>query len=129
MSGQTGRGLQRGGTPWQGTAFLVEACLMLGIIVASVAVFAALFAAASREGTRAEQLTRAVTAARDAAETFAAEGSDAAGTWEADGLTVRVDVAADVEVPGLARAVVIVYDAEGAELYRLETARAGGDAS
>ena len=72
----------REAAPWRGTAFLVEACLLLAVIVGCVAVFASLFARAGAEGARAEELTRAVVAARDA---------------------------------------------EGAEVYRLETARAGGE--
>lgn len=63
----------RGATPWRGTAFLVEACILLAIVTGSVGVFASLFAAASRTGAEAEQLTRAVVAARDAAERFEAE--------------------------------------------------------
>lgn len=119
----------REAAPWRGTAFLVEACLLLAVIAGCVAVFAALFARSAAEGTRAEELTRAVVAARDAAEVFAAEGSGAAGEREvADGLHLSVDVAADEEVPGLLRAVIVVRDDEGTEVYRLETARAGGEA-
>ena len=42
---------------------------------------------------------------------------------------MSVDVTPDHEVPGLLRAVITVRDAEGAEVYRLETARVGGEAS
>ena len=42
---------------------------------------------------------------------------------------MRVDVTDDDEVAGLLRAVITVSDAEGAEVYRLETARAGGEES
>lgn len=133
MSARRGRGglaSRRAAAPWHGTAFLVEACVLLAFAVAAVAVFSVLFLGASREGERAEQLTQAVTVARDAAERFAAEGAGAEGSWESDGLTVRVDVTADAEVPGLLRAEVAVLDKEGVELYRLETARAtGGEAS
>ena len=115
--------------PWRGTAFLVEACLLLAAITVCVAVFAALFARAGVEGARAEELTRAVVAARDAAEVFAAEGEDAAGERQVGKLAVSVDVTPDHEVPGLLRAVITVRDAEGAEVYRLETARVGGEAS
>lgn len=110
--------------PWQGTAFLVEACVLLAFVVTAVAVFAALFFGASREAARAERLTQAVAAARNSAERFAAEGTDAAGSREADGLLVRVDVSEDGEVPGLLRAEVVVLDEDGSELYRLKTARA-----
>lgn len=118
----------REAAPWRGTAFLVEACLLLAVIAGCVAVFASLFARAGAEGARAEELARAVVAARDAAEVFAAEGADAAGEHEVGQLEVSVDVTADDEVAGLLRAVITVCDAEGTEVYRLETARAGGDA-
>lgn len=125
-----GLGARHGDAPWHGTAFLVEACVLLTFVVAAVAVFAALFFGAAREGARAEQLTQAVTVARDAAERFAAEGAAADGSWESNGMTVQVDVSEDDEIPGLLRAEVVVLDGQGAELYRLETARAtGGDAS
>lgn len=116
--------------PWRGTAFLVEASVLLTFVVAAVAVFAVLFFGAAREGLRAERLTQAVTAARDAAEQFAANGAEADGTWESDGLTVQVKVSADEEIPGLLRAEVSVLDEGGSELYRLETALSeGGEAS
>lgn len=123
------REAMRPAAPWRGTAFLVEACLLLAVVVGCVAVFAALFSRAGLEGARAEELTRAVVAARDAAEVFAAEGEDAAGEREVGALSVRVDVTDDGEVAGLLRAVITVNDAEGAEVYRLETARAGGEES
>lgn len=119
----------RGTTPWSGTAFLVEACILLAIVTGSVGVFASLFAAASRTGAEAEQLTRAVVAARDAAERFGAEAL--VGEWEASGsdLVVRVEAEPDDAVPGLLRALITVSDANGDVVYELETARAGGDAS
>ena len=40
----------REAAPWRGTAFLVEACLLLAVIVGCVAVFASLFARAGAEG-------------------------------------------------------------------------------
>lgn len=113
--------------PWRGTAFLVEACLLLAVVAGAVVVFAALFARAGTEGARAERVARAVVAARDAAELFAAEGSDAAGERRVGDLLVSVETSDDDEVAGLLRAVVVVQDAGGAELYRLETARAGGE--
>ena len=95
-----------GSAPWRGTAFLVEACVLLAFVVAAVAVFAALFLGAAREGERAERLTRA------------------------GELRVRVDVTEDDEVAGLLRATVSVTDAEGELVYQLTTARAaGGDES
>lgn len=117
-----------GSAPWRGTAFLVEACVLLAFVVAAVAVFAALFLGAAREGERAVRLTRAVVAARDAAERFVADGED--GSWEAGELRVRVDVTEDDEVAGLLRATVSVTDAGGELVYQLTTARAaGGDES
>ncbi len=115
--------------PWRGTAFLVEACLLLAVVVGAVVVFAALFARAGAEGARAEQMARAVVAARDAAELFAADGADASGERAVGDLLVSVETSDDEEVAGLQRAVIVVTDSGGAELYRLETARAGGDRS
>ena len=60
----------------------------------------------------------------------AAAGPAVAGALrEVGALSVRVDVTDDDEIAGLLRAVITVSDAEGAEVYRLETARAGGEES
>ena len=63
----------RPGRPlWSGTAFLVEALLLLVFLAASLAVFAQLFAAAAGKTAESDQLARAVAAADNVAEQFAA---------------------------------------------------------
>ena len=126
----TGRARRtRGGTtPWGGTAFLIEACLLLAFLVASLAVLATTFAAASEQGRRADELTRAVVLARDAAERFCADPAGELDATSESGLTVTVDVEPTRE-NDLVRATVVVTNSDDTEVYRLETARhAGGDA-
>ena len=129
----TGRARRASTAPWSGTAFLVEACALLAFLVVSLAVLAALFMTASERGREADQLARAVVAARDAAERVCADPEVVGDEWaRAGGLTVHVEEAPhkDGDPEGLLRATVVVTGADGNEVYRLETATfPGGDES
>lgn len=63
---------------WHGTAFLVEALVLLAFLTAALAVFAQLFASARTEAARGAELSEAVAIAQNAAERFAAAADPAA---------------------------------------------------
>ena len=59
-------------TTWHGTAFVVEALVLLAFLAFALAVFMQLFGAAHVRGAEERQLTQAVLLASNAAEEFAA---------------------------------------------------------
>ena len=73
---------------WQGTAFIVEALLLLVFLIASSAVFVQMFALASQQGAESVQLARAVAAASDVAERFAANPASVKDAQVVDDLLV-----------------------------------------
>ena len=112
----------RKGSSWHGTAFVIEALILLAFFLASIAVFMQLFGAASAQGIESRELSRAVVLAANAAERFSADPEQAGGTTE-DGLSVSCTVEPERTDAGtLYRATIVVFS-NGAELYRLETAR------
>ena len=113
---------------WHGTAFLVEALVLLLFLVASLGIFMQAFARARATGAQAAQLESAVALASDVAERFCADPATASEPAQADGLTATCDVEApsDGEVAPL-RATITVTDADGTVVYELATARAAED--
>lgn len=114
---------------WHGTAFLVEALVLLLFLVASLGVFMQAFARARAMGAQAAQLESAVALASDMAERFCADPAAVSEPVEEDGLVATCDVEAPAagEAAPL-RAIITVTDAGGAVVYELVTARAAGDA-
>lgn len=129
---------------WPGAAFVVEALILLVFLAACLAVFMQLFGDANETGRQNVRLERAVEAASNRAERFAAdplagmEDSAGAGRLEStvgegdDALTVTCDVTPEGLPAGvLYRAEIGVWD--GDELvYDLTTARyvaGAGDAA
>lgn len=114
----------RKGSSWHGTAFVIEALILLAFFLASIAVFMQLFGAASAQGIESRELSRAVVLAANAAKRFSADPEQAGGTTETeDGLSVSCTVEPERTDAGtLYRATIVVFS-NGAELYRLETAR------
>lgn len=120
---------------WPGAAFVVEALILLVFLAACLAVFMQLFGDANETGRQNVRLERAVEAASNRAERFAAdplagmEDSAGAGRLEStvgegdDALTVTCDVTPEGLPAGvLYRAEIGVWD--GDELvYDLTTAR------
>ena len=109
-----------------GIAFLIEALVILAFLVACIAVFTKLFAAAQLEGLAATHTSQAVIAATNRAEQFSANPTDTSEVVTADGLRTVCEVDQIQHGAGvLYNATIIVYDesAQGAEIYRLETSR------
>ena len=113
-------------TPVRGVAFLIEALVILAFLMASMAVFAKLFAAAQLEGLAATHLSQAVIAATNRAEEFSANPTKGFEPQSSDGLRTVTEVEEIQHGAGkLYNATIIVYDEStgGDEIYRLETAR------
>ena len=127
---------------WSGTAFLVEALVLLVFLAACVAVFVQLYTHAASQASESRELSHAVAAATDVAERFAADPTSVAETTQADGLVVTCARTEDNAGSGtLYKATISVWDEEalaadnpaGAELaqepiYSITTARfVGGE--
>lgn len=122
---------QRKKATWTGTAFMVEALVLLFFLVASLAVFTQLFAYSANEAKQAGRLTQATAIAENAAEEFSvnptavAQGKPVgqAAAQGADGFTVSCDVSAETQAAGtFYTAHISVSDNEG-EAYALDAAR------
>lgn len=91
---------------WHGTAFLIEALVLVAFLMAALAVVLSLFASARAEEARAARLSEAVTLAQNAAEAFAATDgpvsrvSQETGAQTGDLYVVAVDVAAEERAAG-----------------------------
>lgn len=136
-----GRGTERGGRSplWHGTAFFVEALVLLTFLLAAGALFTQLFAAARHTAAEGTALAEAVLMAQNAAEELAAADDPASlagsrpliGDQTGDAYTLAVEVEGEPRRTGtLWRAHIAVSgsgEADG-ELYALDTAvwRAGG---
>ena len=107
----------RAGRPlWSGTAFLVEALLLLVFLAASLAVFAQLFAMAADKTAESDRLSRAVAAADNVAEQFAANPHAISTVKEVDDLVVVCDVVDEPHDGGtLHKATITVYERSSAE--------------
>ena len=131
-------------TTWHGTAFVVEALVLLVFLAFALAVFMQLFGAAHARGVEERQLTQAVLLASNAAEEFAAapqagsasaafdsDGNELSSTAEAEGTAGSYVVASKVtpeSTPGgtLYRANITVT-CDGETDYQLESARYASD--
>lgn len=114
--------------PWTGTAFLVEALVLLAFLVAMLALFMALFAGAAERGRQADQLTQAVSLAQNAAERFAADPADAAPLYAQSGLVAQVKAQSEEQAGGtLWHAVITVREAAENSADRTEDAGANPD--
>ena len=109
-----------------GIAFLIEALVILAFLVACMAVFTKLFAAAQLEGLAATHTSQAVICATNRAEQFSANPTNTDEVVTETGLRTVCEVEEIQRGAGvLYNATIIVYDesAQGAEIYRLETSR------
>ena len=117
---------------WSGTAFMVEALVLLAVLVACMAVFTQLFAHALTMAHTSEQLSNAVAVAQNAAEEFSTdpvavstgqtvgEGVAAHGV---DGYDVACDVTSTPQGNGTMYAAHITVSSEGTQLYELDASR------
>lgn len=130
-----GRGTERvARSPlWHGTAFFVEALVLLAFLLAAGALFTQLFAAAQGAGAEGAALSEAVLMAQNAAEELAAADDPASlagsrpltGSQTGDAYTLAVEVEGEPHRTGtLWHAHISVTDdtEAGEELYALDTA-------
>lgn len=110
---------------WHGTAFLVEALVLVAFIALSVAVFMQLFQEAHALGGQNQELGIAINAASNVAEEFAADPTAVSEVSQANGYTVHCDVDADDLAGGtLYHATIYVDDPAGGQaVYTINTAR------
>lgn len=114
---------------WSGMAVLVEAMVVLLFLIASLAIITQLFAKAAIRAQEGERLARAVAVATDAAERFAADPDEAAGTTVTDELEVVCEVVpTDTPAGTLYDATISVFvqgdtDSAQAPVYVLTTSR------
>lgn len=122
---------QRKKATWTGTAFMIEALVLLFFLIASLAVFTQLFAYSANEAKQAGRLTQATAIAENAAEEFSvnpaavAQGKPVgqATAQGAEGFTVSCDVSTETQAAGtFYTAHISVSDSEG-EAYALDAAR------
>lgn len=124
---------KQGKTSWTGTAFMVEALVLLFFLVASLAVFTQLFAYSANGAKQAQRLTQATELAQNAAEEFSANpqavaagqtvGLGTAQGGNADGFTVSCNVSDEAQGHGTYyTAHISVSDNEG-EAYALDASR------
>lgn len=123
---------------WHGTAFVVEALLLLAFLAFSLAVFMQLFGSAHARSMEERQLTQAVLLASNEAERFAADPRSGFGAalYDAEGNALSTDGGEDAgafvverettfeQMPdGTLYRADIVVSCEGETIYELETAR------
>ena len=126
---------------WSGSAFIVEALLLLLFLAASAAIFTQLFAHAATQATESLELSRAVAVANDTAERFAADPDSIEDVTLSDGMVVVCTTTSDGYGAGtLYHATISGYGQDaypvpgelpvGEPVYSISTARyRGGGAS
>lgn len=101
---------------WSGTAFLVEAMLLLVIIMASLAVFTQLFAESAERANASRSLTDAVAAATATAELFCADPTGVKSEFTEGDLRVVCQVTPERRAGGIVYyATISVYGTESAD--------------
>lgn len=116
LSRHRGEGPQR-------KSFLAEALILLTVLMTAIAIFMSLFSSGERMGIESVQLDHAVLLATSEAERFSADPSSVGEPREEDGLVVVARVTPKETSAGTLYQATIVVTREGAELYRLSTAR------
>jgi len=108
---------------WPGTAFLVEALVLLVFLVWGLAVFTNLFSASRQMGAKEEVLQQSVTLASNAAEQFSTDPTGTPDTRIEGDYTVSCNVTPQTTSSGtLYKATISVFNA-GEEIYSIKTAR------
>ena len=107
--------------------FIIEALFLLVFLAAAAAVFVQLFALAAEQSVESVELSRAVAAASNTAERFAADPLSVEESETVDGFVVKCDVTDDDRAEGtLHKATITVYRADaaadGAPVYSISTA-------
>ncbi|WP_101721171.1 type IV pilus modification PilV family protein [Eggerthella timonensis] len=124
-------------TTWHGTAFVVEALVLLVFLAFALATFMQLFGAAHARGVEERVLTQAVSLASNNAERFAAapESGSMTETFDAEGARangseggedaylVSRDVASERSAAGTLYRATINVEHDGDVVYTIDTAR------
>lgn len=117
---------------WSGTAFMVEALVLLAVLVSCMAVFTQLFTHALSTAHNSERLSGAVTVAQSAAEEFSADPVAVSAGQEvgegvaangADGFTVTCNVTSERQNAGTVYAAHISVADEDGQVYELDATR------
>lgn len=117
---------------WAGTAFMVEALVLLAVLVACMAVFTQLFAYALTTAQESERTSSTVIAAQNAAEEFSADPESVyaskpvgEGVAEngADGQYVSCDVTKTAQAAGTMYAAHITVSDNAGVAYELDATR------
>lgn len=119
---------------WSGSAFIVEALLLLVFLMASLAIFTQLFALSAEQSAESDKLSQAVATASTVAERFSADPMSIEATEAVNGLVVQCDTSSETRDSGVMyKATISVYERDGAAvsettpkgdaLYTITTAR------
>lgn len=119
---------------WSGSAFIVEALLLLVLLMASFAIFTQLFALSAEQSTESDKLSQAVSTASTVAERFSANPTSVETTELVNDLVVQCDTSSEARDSGvLYKATISVYERDNAStseiapkgdaLYTITTAR------
>lgn len=109
---------------WHGTAFLVEALLLLAVLAGCIAVFMQLFAHAHKLGVENGELSQAIVAASNAAEQFSASPTTVPETTTVgEGYQVATTITPETASSGTLYRAHIVVTKAGEEVYTIDTAR------
>ena len=110
--------------PWHGVAFLVEAIILMMFLVATMAVFTNLLMGSQALSSNTHELTAAIVATANEAESFATHPSEGGTTATRDGFTITCTTEAIPQAGGMLYvAHLVTENAAGQEVYQLTTSK------
>lgn len=107
----------------RGTAFLVEALVVLAFLMVALAVFVQLFSKAQIKGVESTQLSQAVLLATNYAEEFSADPTGVETQMTEDGLTATCNIKENKNKAGTLYEATIEVSDGSKTVYTLNTAR------
>ncbi len=122
-SEMTAQGASNRSQGHRGTAFLIEALVVLAFLMVALAVFVQLFSKAQIQGVKANQLSQAVLIATNYAEEFSANPSKVEAQKEKDGLTATCKINEDKHTAGTLYDATIEVSDGTQTVYTLHTSR------
>lgn len=117
---------------WHGTAFIIEALILLAFLAGCIAVFMQLFAHSHAMGSESAQLSQAVVMASNVAERFESDptsissgevSTDDLGLSDVEGFTVNCEITPETTGAGTIYNANIVVSKDGSEVYSIQTAK------
>lgn len=127
-SEMTAQGASNRSQGHRGTAFLIEALVVLAFLMVALAVFVQLFTKAQIQGVKANQLSQAVLIATNYAEEFCADPTGVGAQVEKDGLVATCKVSEDKHTAGTLYDATIEVSDGTQTVYTLHTSRYVGKA-